>query len=126
MARSLFSNSLARWAQAIIVHYATNGGPENTYYQEHGWWAAYEGPGTKIIIFPDERTAAAADTNGSIAVTLNQSPTCIANLQGPLIVEHRALTLILAGISKDLRLAQEKEFRATRKVAKVGKALAKR
>ena len=50
MARSLFSNSLARWAQAIIVHYATNGGPENTNFQEHGWVAHHDGPGTKNII----------------------------------------------------------------------------
>ena len=125
MARSLFSNSMSRWAQAIIVHYATNRGEGNTYHQEHGWVSHYDGPGAKIILFPDRQTAEAADAPGCVTVTLDQSPTCIAGMAGPLIVEHRALTLILAGIGRDLRIAQEKEYRATRKAVKAKKAVAR-
>ncbi len=114
-----------RWAREIITYYNTHRGAGSTYHQEHGWLAPPAGPFTSVIVTPyvgSAQAVAARDAQCKV-VSLSSDPMRLRGLNGPLLVEHSALTLILSGLLAEMHREKERaRRRASRAAEKSGDA----
>lgn len=111
----------SRWAEAIVAYYSTHRGTGSTYHQEHGWLAPCAGQFTKVVVMPYHGSTPMIDAarNANVKVVpLSVDPLYLSGLNGPLVVEHSALAVILRGLLRELRLAREREYRAKRRAVK--------
>ena len=118
--KNIPTSKYVRWAEAISAYYATHRGAGSTYHQEHGWLAPADGPWTPVVVMPHARPTPEVDAARAAnvkVVSLSTNPDYLYGLNGPLMVEHSALALILSGLLRELRLSREREYRAKRKVA---------